>query len=314
MFFKKKQDKIRRCAEGHILDPSWTHCPYCQDQAEPAASTPPAAVPAPTYSAGPGFAPPPSHAAPPAHAQPPVYAPPPGAAPPAHSAGGLDENLDKTVVNPRVAPPAPPPPAPPPASPPPDLFVTAPAAVDDGEEDPDITRVQRPGPPAAAASPPAFAAAPPAAAPPPAPPAAPALAAPIAAVPPLPAPLREPAAMPQLGADDVTRILPRASGPRSLVAWLVVVEGDYRGRDFRLSGPRLHVGIAPDCEICLPEESYLSRHHAELELIDGDYVLRDLASRNGTFVNGERVESSILRDGDAVRLGLTHMIYRTLLI
>ncbi len=306
MFFKKKQDKIRRCPEGHILDPSWTHCPYCQDQVEPAAP------PAPSYGAGPGFAPPPAHSAPPAHGQPPVYAPPPvyaapppAAPPPARPAGGLDDNMDKTVVNPRV-PAAPPPPA----APLPSLMETAQAFNEDGEEDPDVTRVQRPAP-AAPAAPPTPAAAPPPVYAPPPPQMAPR---PAAAPRPPVAPLREPAAMPSPGSDELTQVLPRAGGAKSLVAWLVVVDGDYRGRDFRLSGPRLRVGIAPDCEISLPEESYLSRHHAELELVDGDYVLRDLASRNGSYVNGERVDSCTLRDGDAVRFGLTHMIYRTLLI
>jgi hypothetical protein len=308
MFFKKKQDKIRRCPEGHILDPSWTHCPYCQDPAEPAAP------PAPSYGAGPGFAPPPAHGTPSAHGQPPVYAPPPlypPAAPTARPAGGLDDNLDKTVVNPRV--PAAPPPPPPPL---PSLLETAQAFNEDGEEDPDVTRVQRPAaaaPPAPAAAPPPVTAPPRVSGPPPSS-APPPPAIPAAAPPPPVAPLREPAAMPSPGSEELTQVLPRASGPKSLVAWLVVVDGDYRGRDFRLSGPRLRVGIAPDCELSLPEESYLSRHHAELELVDGDYVLRDLASRNGSYVNGERVDSRVLRDGDAVRFGLTHMIYRTLLI
>jgi pSer/pThr/pTyr-binding forkhead associated (FHA) protein len=49
----------------------------------------------------------------------------------------------------------------------------------------------------------------------------------------------------------------------------------------------------------------VSRRHAEIEREHGQYVLRDCGSRNGTFVNGQRIsEPHILRDGDEIQIGL----------
>jgi pSer/pThr/pTyr-binding forkhead associated (FHA) protein len=48
----------------------------------------------------------------------------------------------------------------------------------------------------------------------------------------------------------------------------------------------------------------ISRHHAELLRIDAaSYELRDLGSTNGTSVNGVRIETAMVGDGDEIRLG-----------
>jgi len=63
------------------------------------------------------------------------------------------------------------------------------------------------------------------------------------------------------------------------------------------------IGRAPDCDLIL-DRSEVSRHHAELLRIDEvSYELRDLGSTNGTSVNGVRVSSQLVGDGDEIRLG-----------
>ncbi|TCO23410.1 FHA domain-containing protein [Kribbella steppae] len=63
------------------------------------------------------------------------------------------------------------------------------------------------------------------------------------------------------------------------------------------------IGRASDCDLIL-EHPDISRHHAELLRIDGvSFELRDLDSTNGTFVNGVRVGSRLVGDGDEIRLG-----------
>lgn len=63
------------------------------------------------------------------------------------------------------------------------------------------------------------------------------------------------------------------------------------------------IGRASDCDLIL-EHPKVSRHHAELLRIDGvSFELRDLGSTNGTFVNGVRVGSQMVGDGDEIRLG-----------
>jgi DNA-binding CsgD family transcriptional regulator len=51
------------------------------------------------------------------------------------------------------------------------------------------------------------------------------------------------------------------------------------------------------------QDEYLSERHAEILHADGAFVLRDLGSKNGTFVNGARVRQGILRAGDVIRMG-----------
>ncbi|MGW1341556.1 FHA domain-containing protein [Kribbella sp. NPDC002412] len=63
------------------------------------------------------------------------------------------------------------------------------------------------------------------------------------------------------------------------------------------------IGRAPDCDLIL-EHPEVSRHHADLLRIDEvSYELRDLGSTNGTYVNGVRVHSRLVGDGDQICLG-----------
>jgi hypothetical protein len=81
---------------------------------------------------------------------------------------------------------------------------------------------------------------------------------------------------------------------------LVLTDG-IRERELQLAG-RIVVGRDPACEIS-HDDSLLSRRHAEF-LTTGDTVtLRDLGSRNGVFVNGERAMERVLEPGDVVQIG-----------
>jgi hypothetical protein len=64
----------------------------------------------------------------------------------------------------------------------------------------------------------------------------------------------------------------------------------------------LVVGRSPGCDIVISHES-VSRRHARLTPRDGAWILHDLGSTNGSFVNGSRVGRCSLVPGDDVRLG-----------
>jgi len=65
----------------------------------------------------------------------------------------------------------------------------------------------------------------------------------------------------------------------------------------------VRIGRAPDCDVIIDRQE-VSRHHAELLRIDAtSYELRDLGSTNGTSVNGVRIETAMVGDGDEIRLG-----------
>jgi signal transduction histidine kinase len=57
------------------------------------------------------------------------------------------------------------------------------------------------------------------------------------------------------------------------------------------------------------DDHEVSRRHAEVRLVDGSYLLGDLKSSNGTFVNDERIERIELSRGDRIRIGRTILVY-----
>jgi pSer/pThr/pTyr-binding forkhead associated (FHA) protein len=57
------------------------------------------------------------------------------------------------------------------------------------------------------------------------------------------------------------------------------------------------------------DDRSVSRRHALIVLRDGQAVLLDDGSLNGTYLNGERVDHAILADGDQIALGAAHLRY-----
>ncbi len=53
----------------------------------------------------------------------------------------------------------------------------------------------------------------------------------------------------------------------------------------------------------------VSKEHCHIDLVDGRYVLKDLGSLNGTFINGERVSERVLSEGDEITLGSTRILF-----
>jgi DNA-binding CsgD family transcriptional regulator len=75
---------------------------------------------------------------------------------------------------------------------------------------------------------------------------------------------------------------------------------------------RLTLGTDAANDLVLPADSTLSRLHAVLERYGAGWCVRDLDSRNGTFVNGQRVwRERPLRSGDELRVGATRLVYRS---
>ena len=85
-------------------------------------------------------------------------------------------------------------------------------------------------------------------------------------------------------------------------AQLTVLEGCARGARFKVSESAT-LGRSPDATIML-DDAEISRLHARVSRTDmGTFVLEDLGSRNGTFVNGTRIKRRLLAYGDKIRLG-----------
>jgi DNA-binding CsgD family transcriptional regulator len=105
------------------------------------------------------------------------------------------------------------------------------------------------------------------------------------------------------------------------------IEAERRGRPFLVyradgqeqrildlegQGERISLGRGLTNELSLPWDTEVSRLHAELECIAGEWTVSDDGlSRNGTYVNGQRVSGRHrLRDGDVIRVGQTSIAYK----
>jgi pSer/pThr/pTyr-binding forkhead associated (FHA) protein len=78
-----------------------------------------------------------------------------------------------------------------------------------------------------------------------------------------------------------------------------------------LEAGRLTLGSDPANDLALTADPTLSRLHAVLERYEAGWCVRDLDSRNGTFVNGQRIWSERpLRPGDELRVGAIRLVYR----
>ena len=78
------------------------------------------------------------------------------------------------------------------------------------------------------------------------------------------------------------------------------MSGSARGRSFDLGQERISIGRSDENGIVLPHES-VSREHAFVEpTADGHYAIYDNESKNGIIVNGVKVESALLQNGDVV--------------
>lgn len=87
---------------------------------------------------------------------------------------------------------------------------------------------------------------------------------------------------------------------------LRVIAGPHVGRVFTFDQhDTFLIGRSESAHFCLPEDRFFSRHHCLLEIAPPQCFLRDLGSTNGTYVNGQRVETAHLKSGDCIQGGET---------
>lgn len=95
-----------------------------------------------------------------------------------------------------------------------------------------------------------------------------------------------------------------------MAARLVVYKGKLRGKIFNLPiAGRVVLGRSSQASIVIPDAN-LSRSHCSISATPRGYVLEDLNSTNGTFVNGKRTAKALLREGDRIVMGETEMEFR----
>jgi signal transduction histidine kinase len=92
------------------------------------------------------------------------------------------------------------------------------------------------------------------------------------------------------------------------LASVTVIKGPDKGRRYDLTVDRPTIGRDATSTIRL-HDGEISRHHAEIRKTANGYIVYDLQSSNGTYLNGERIQYAVVRTGDRVRCGQTEMIF-----
>ncbi len=83
-------------------------------------------------------------------------------------------------------------------------------------------------------------------------------------------------------------------------------------QEYSLEKPEISIGRAPTSDILLSKDKLTSRRHATVSYEDGNYVIRDERSANGTFVNAQQLEEMtprILKDGDHIGIGEHELVF-----
>jgi pSer/pThr/pTyr-binding forkhead associated (FHA) protein len=84
---------------------------------------------------------------------------------------------------------------------------------------------------------------------------------------------------------------------------LKILQGSNTGKELKIPTPKCLIGRGEDCHL-RPNSDAISRHHCVIATSENEVIVRDLKSRNGTFVNEEKVtEEAVLLNGDILRVG-----------
>jgi hypothetical protein len=87
--------------------------------------------------------------------------------------------------------------------------------------------------------------------------------------------------------------------------YLIAQTGPLQGERWVLQRERLLIGRGPECDIVVPDRQ-ISRQHARISRTPDGVRVEDLGSKNGTHVNGVRIEASTtLQDGDVVQVAFS---------
>ncbi|HEY7348267.1 MAG TPA: FHA domain-containing protein [Ktedonobacterales bacterium] len=97
--------------------------------------------------------------------------------------------------------------------------------------------------------------------------------------------------------------------PGDAIAKLLIKQDDWSG-ECLLTKDATSIGRQPDSDLSLKEDRRVSRQHAIIHRAPTAYILTDLSSANGTFLNGAMLtEPAILRSGDQIRIGHTELTF-----
>lgn len=99
------------------------------------------------------------------------------------------------------------------------------------------------------------------------------------------------------------------SGSEPVFAYLIMKSGAKAGANFPLKKTTIKLGRDGSNDIHVDDKK-ASREHAKLKLEDGAYTIYDLASSNGTYVNGVKIQTQNLSDSDEIQIGDSVLVFK----
>lgn len=93
-------------------------------------------------------------------------------------------------------------------------------------------------------------------------------------------------------------------------AVLVLSRGPQAGRRIKIGRSSVQLGRSAACDVVL-DDATVSRQHARIDRKGENYVVTDVGSLNGTYVNRSPVDRNVvLNDGDELRIGIFRLVFR----
>lgn len=94
-------------------------------------------------------------------------------------------------------------------------------------------------------------------------------------------------------------------------AWLKVIRGEFEGKEYLIFDGITSIGNNSKNTIVLFKDKLVGPHHCDINLQGGKYVLNDCGTPMGTIVNGRKISNHVLRQGDAIAIGNSVLIFNT---
>src|SRR5262249_50513139 len=107
-----------------------------------------------------------------------------------------------------------------------------------------------------------------------------------------------------------SQVVPSGEGPNQEPLATLFLASGAEERTYPLAKDRVAIGRNPDCDIVLQQPS-VARYHAQLVRDGSRYLIEDLQSPNGTYVNGQVIKGRTpLNDNDRIHVGGSILLYR----
>ncbi|MFQ7105623.1 MAG: FHA domain-containing protein [Neglectibacter timonensis] len=94
-------------------------------------------------------------------------------------------------------------------------------------------------------------------------------------------------------------------------AWLKVIRGEFEGKEYLLFAGTTSIGNNGKNTIVLFKDKLVGPHHCDIKLEGSKYVLTDCGTPMGTIVNGQKTVRHVLRQGDAIAIGNSVLVFNT---